>query len=224
MRRLIRISAAAFLFLGLFWVALFSASIYTYASLTSEALVAELRFEPVGEQEYLARLRTGDFCEERAFRLLGDQWRIDAEFLKWKYWAIALGLDSQYRLDRLEGRYRTSAEQNVRPTIAHELSPETVVEIASISARLGPLNFLADASYGSSTYLDMDPGRVHRVYRTQTGLIARSEAELPPRGRETDRLRVEIKRSCGAEPGYWERLAVWLNERIAAFTHTRVGG
>ena len=84
MRKLIKVSVFPVALLGFLWVALFSASIYTYASLTSEAVVAELHFEPLAEREYLARLRSGDFCEERNFRVLGDQWRIDAEFLKWK--------------------------------------------------------------------------------------------------------------------------------------------
>ncbi len=213
-RRLIKASVLAIALFGLLWIALFSASVYTYTSLTSEALVAEIRFERVGQQEYLAHLRTGDFCDEQNFRVLGDQWRIDAEFLKWKYWAIALGLDSQYRLERFEGRYRTIAEQNDRPTLAHELTEDTAVDVAGVAETLGLLNFLTDASYGSSTYQTIDTERIHYVYRTQTGLITRAQDKLPPRVGESG-LVVEITRACGAEPGYWERFAVWLNDKLA---------
>ena len=214
MRKLIKVSVFPVALLGFLWVALFSASIYTYSSLTSEAVVAELRFEPLAEREYLARLRSGDFCEERNFRVLGDQWRIDAEFLKWKYWALALGLDSQYRLDRLEGRYRAVGQQNSLPTLSHDLKKGTVVDVGGVSESLGLLNFLTDASYGSSTYQDIETDQVFYVYRTQTGLITRSEEKAEPRVGETG-LIVEITRACGGEPGYWKRFSVWLNDQFA---------
>jgi len=220
MRRLIKISSLAAVLFGFLWIALFSASMYTYTSLTSESVVAELRFEPVGQQEYLAHVRSGDFCEEQTFRVLGDQWRIDAEFLKWKYWALALGLDSQYRLDRLEGRYRATEDQNVRPTLAHDLKKITVVQVADVSETLGSLSFLTDATYGSSTYQDIDTDRVFYVYRTQTGLITRSENEPSSRIGDSG-LRVRITRACGAEPGYWQRFVVWLNDRLVATIASR---
>lgn len=213
MRRLVKISILPIAVLGVLWVALFSASVYTYTALTSEAVVAELQFEPLGEQQYLARLRSGDFCEEQTFRVLGDQWRIDAEFLKWKYWALALGLDSQYRLDRFEGRYRSIGAQNTRPTLSHDLKRETAVDVGGVSEALGLLNFLTDATYGSSTYQDIDTDRMFYVYRTQTGLITRSQAKPAPQVGETG-LVVEITRACGAEPGYWRRFSVWLNDRV----------
>ena len=213
MRRLIKISILPIALLAFLWVALFSASIYTYTSLTSEAVVAELRFERLGEQQYIARLRSGDFCEEQSFRVLGDQWRVDAQFLKWKYWALALGLDSQYRLDRFEGRYRAIGEQNTRPTLSHDLKKDTVVDVGGVTETLGLLNFLTDATYGSSTYQDIDTGRVFYVYRTQTGLITRSETKPEPRVGETG-LVVEITRACGVEPGYWRRFSVWLNDQV----------
>jgi hypothetical protein len=192
---------------------LLSASVYTYSSLTSESLVAELRFDFISEREYLAKLRTGDFCEEQLFRVLGDQWRLDAEFIKWKYWALALGLDSQYRLDRLEGRYRLTNEQNLNPSLAHDLKKDTVIDVGDVSKTLGLFNFLVDATYGSSTYQGIDTERVFYVYRTQTGLIMRSEAKsIPRRGKSA--LLVKITRPCGGSPGYWQRFSIWLNDEL----------
>ena len=101
--------------------------------------------------------------------MLGDQWRVDAEFLKWKYWALLLGLDSQYRLDRLEGRYRSAAEQNSQPNVAHDLSERTAVDLVALAESLGSWNFLLDATYGSSTYQDIDVDNVYYVYRTHDG-------------------------------------------------------
>ena len=213
MRRLIKTSILTLGLLGILCLVLLSASVYTYTSLTSESLVAELRFNLIGEREYLARLRTGDFCEEEQFQVMGDQWRLDAEFIKWKYWALALGLDSQYRLDRFEGRYRLTSEQNSEPSHAYDLKKDTVLDMGELSKALGFFNFLVDTTYGSSTYNNIDTESVFYIYRTQTGLITRSKMDaLPQRGQAG--LVVQVTRPCGGVPGYWQRFSVWADDKL----------
>jgi len=213
MRRLIKTSILTLGLLGILCLVLLSASVYTYTSLTSESLVAELRFNLIGEREYLARLRTGDFCEEKQFQVMGDQWRLDVEFIKWKYWALALGLDSQYRLDRLEGRYRLTSEQNSEPSHAYDLKKDTVLDMGELSKVLGFFNFLVDTTYGSSTYNNIDTESVFYIYRTQTGLITRSKVDaLPQRGQAG--LVVQVTRPCGGAPGYWQRFSVWADDKL----------
>ena len=213
MRRLIKTSILTLGLLGILCLVLLSASVYTYTSLTSESLVAELRFNLIGEREYLARLRTGDFCEEEQFQVMGDQWRLDAEFIKWKYWALALGLDSQYRLDRFEGRYRLTSEQNSEPSHAYDLKKDTVLDMGELSKALGFFNFLVDTTYGSSTYNNIDTESVFYIYRTQTGLITRSKMDaLPQRGQAG--LVVQVTRPCGGAPGYWQRFSVWADDKL----------
>ena len=211
MRKLVTFSLLTVVFLAVLVVTLLSASIYTYSVLTNETVIAELSFEPTGERQYVAHLRTGDGCDERVLPILGDQWRVDAQFLKWKYWAMLLGLESQYRLDRLEGRYRTAAAQNSGPTLAHDLSGDTALDVVALGRALGSLNFLTDATYGSSTYQDIDPSRIYYVYRTTTGIITRSEPRpVTERGRG-DALPIEVDRACGAAPSLWKRFATWTN-------------
>jgi len=125
--------------------------------------------------------------------------------LKWQYWALLLGLDSQYRLDRLEGRYRLVEDQNAAPKIAHDLGDDTAVDVVSIARTLGSWNFLLDATYGTSTYEDIDPARVYRVYRTTTGIITRSEprpTDSPP----GEPLSIDVTAACGAEPSMWRKV------------------
>jgi hypothetical protein len=199
-------------------ICLLAASVYSYHVLTDETVIAEITFSPAGEQRYVAYLRTGDRCHQRAFRLLGDQWRIDAEFLKWKYWASFLGLVSQYRLERLEGRYADTEEQNERPTQAYDIAEATVIDLASFARALGPLNFLVDATYGSSTYEDIDTEKTFYVYQSPTGIFTRSR--VPPRRAVTaDGLPIEITRTCDAPPGYWQRFMAWVDSRVR-----RLGG
>jgi hypothetical protein len=199
-------------------IVLLTATIYTYDRLTAETLIAELRFDPVddsqGERLYLAHLRTGDRCDERQYRLHGDQWRIDAEFLKWKYWALLFGLDSQYRLDRFEGRYRSVADQNSKRNVAYELSERTAVDVVSLAESLGSWNFLLDATYGSSTYQDIDVDNVYYVYRTTTGIITRHEPRpVQPEGGAP--FNVTIDGACD-DPSMWQRFSEWTDDNVVA--------
>ena len=155
MRKVVTFSLLTVVVLAGLVIALLSASIYTYSALTGETVIAEISFEKTGDRQYIAHLRTGDQCAERVLPILGEQWRVDAQFLKWKYWATLLGLQPQYRLDRLEGRYRTAAEQNTSPTLAHDLEADTALDVVAVGQALGSLNFLTDATYGSSTYEDI---------------------------------------------------------------------
>ena len=213
MRRLIRISIGGFVLAVTLFLLLIAASIYSFHQLTDETLIAEVRFDRVGAQSYTAHLLTGDFCTERQLGVLGDQWRIDARFLKWHYWASLLGLDSQYRLERFEGRYRSINEQNARPSRAYAIGDETALDLVALAEGLGRLNFLVDATYGSSTYEDIATDRVYLVYKSPTGLFLRTrprEATLEPR----DALAVEVRRGCGEGEGVLERVAGWANEAL----------
>jgi hypothetical protein len=214
MRRAFKYSLSLVVLLAALAVVLLAATVYTYNRLTAETLIAELRFDATGDRQYVAYLRTGDRCEERTFPVLGDQWRVDAQFLKWKYWALLLGLDSQYRLDRLEGRYRAVAEQNSEPNPAHDLADRTAVDLVALAESLGSWNFLLDATYGSSTYQDIDVGNVYYVYRTTTGIITRHEPRpVQPAGAKA--LSITINGACG-EPSLWRRFTEWTDGGVVA--------
>jgi hypothetical protein len=213
MRRAFKFSLLVVVLLAALSIVLLTATIYTYDRLTAETLIAELRFDATGERQYVAHLRTGDRCDVRSLPIFGDQWRVDAEFLKWKYWALLLGLDSQYRLDRLEGRYRSVAEQNSQAHVAHALSDRTAVDLVSFAETLGNWNFLLDATYGSSTYQDIDVDNIYYVYRTTTGIITRSEPRpvLPP----GEPFAVIVDGAC-PEPSPWQRFTQWTDDGVVA--------
>jgi len=214
MRRTFKFSLWLVVLFAALSVVLLTATVYTYDRLSAETLIAELRFDATGERQYAATLKTGDGCAERTFPVLGDQWRVDAEFLKWKYWALLFGLDSQYRLDRLEGRYRSAAEQNSQPNVAHDLSERTAVDLVALAESLGSWNFLLDATYGSSTYQDIDVDNVYYVYRTQTGIITRHELRpVQPAGNQP--MVVNINGACG-EPSFWQRFTQWTDDNAVA--------
>jgi hypothetical protein len=213
MRKVFRISLWLAVLAVVAFILMLGASIYTFHALTDETLIAELEFDRTGEQRYRAYLRTGDFCNELIFDVPGEQWRVDAQFLKWKYWASLLGLDSQYRLERLEGRYRSALDQNEKPTLAHALAPPAAIDIGGLSGALGRLNFLADASYGSSTYHDIDTSMRYLVFKSPTGIFTRSE----PRGAAIsagDGLDVEVRHACADGPGLLGGAAGLVNRAV----------
>ena len=213
MARLIKCSLLSIPVLLLLSLLLVTAWLHTWNSLTRESLIAELRFEPVAERHYRALLATGDRCDVRPFEIHGDQWRVDARFIKWKYWANLLGLDAMYRLDRLEGRYSDVREQNLRHKVSHDIAEDSAIDMVDVAEGLGRLNFLFDASYGSSTYHYIDTTRVYQVYRTQTGIITRSEPVLT-RADNGDILSIEINLACDHDPGIWRRASVWLDDTL----------
>ncbi|HMB72654.1 MAG TPA: hypothetical protein VKQ06_03715 [Gammaproteobacteria bacterium] len=222
-RRYFKISAALLLAAGFALVALFSGSLYTWSVLTDEALVAELQFEALGPQHYEALVVTDSGCRQRTVELFGDQWRLDARFLKWKNWAMLLGLDANYRLTRIEGRYASVEEQNTRRNLAWSLEDGSALDIVELAADMGDSNFLVDSTYGSSTFQDIDPESIYRVYRTQTGLIART-AERPPQSRPGAALVVEVRNACGAEPSSWQRFTRWLDTRLGTLAREDTSG
>lgn len=90
-----------------------SVNLHTYNRLTHEQPVAEIVFEARGPQRYRATLAQVPSGEMQMFMLAGDEWQLDARVLKWKGWANLLGLDAQYRLERVSGRYRAIDRKSV---------------------------------------------------------------------------------------------------------------
>ncbi len=209
MRKLIRLSVVLAVLGAFLAIALLSASLYTFARLTDETLIAEVRFDAVAPERYLAHLSTGDFCRESTLQIEGDQWRIDAEFVKWHYWATLLGLDAQYRLDRFEGRYSDVDRQNRATDNSHALMPDTAIDLVTLADSLGRLNFLMDATYGSSTYQDIRTNQVYEVYRSQTGLFTRSRPR--PAQPAAEGIEIEIRQACGGGDSIWRDVTAWVD-------------
>lgn len=192
-----------------------SISIYGYSRLSDETLVAEITFDELVNNSHIAHLTTVEQCQTTDYYpIYGDQWQIDARFLKWKPWANLIGLDASYRLDRLQGRYRKVYEQNQGPHQAHDLAFENVLDIAKLNDYLGESNMLMDTRYGSSAYHGIDPDMRYLIYRSQSGLFVRIDLRtLDPMGK--DILSTEMTKACGAQMGYWQALFHSISKELA---------
>lgn len=169
--------------------ALTGLNVQTYARLTYERPVATLQLKQLGPQYFEATVIQPALSEEQAARtavypLHGDEWRMEAQVLKWKPWANVLGLDAQYRLDRLSGRYRSidqeiSGARSVHPLYAADedagLAGRLPWKISAWDAARKYRRYVdaVDTLYGSAAYMPMADGARYEVWITQSGLIAR---------------------------------------------------
>ncbi|MGE3143439.1 MAG: hypothetical protein AB7L65_08970, partial [Hyphomonadaceae bacterium] len=108
-------------------IGLLGLNIQTYQRLTFERPVATISLHQLGPQQFQATLSEPN-GSVREFEIRGDEWRLDARVLKWKPWANVLGLDSQFRLERLQGRYAEVEEERTA-----ERSVYGIVEVADAS-------------------------------------------------------------------------------------------
>lgn len=156
-----------------------SMNLHTYHRLSYEREVAELRFSRLNEGLYELHLKTAD-GHTRLIEINGDEWQLDARVIKWKGLANILGLDAQYRLERISGRYRDIARERSGPRSAHALGEAAGLDLWAFMRRHPRWVPWADAVYGSATYLPMDDKAAYSVHITQSGLVARpgnAEAE-----------------------------------------------
>lgn len=175
-RRLIAAGANGFAGALLVSVALLLGSLalnlHTYQRLTFEQPVAELGFTRLGPQQYQVHLRYAD-GRAALFGLLGDEWQLDARVLKWRGLANLAGLDAQFRLERIRGRYRDLERERSAPRSVYDLAPQAGLDLWSLAERHGRWLPWVDAVYGSATYLPMADGARFEVTMTQSGLVAR---------------------------------------------------
>jgi len=159
--------------------ALAGLDVQTYGRLTYEQPVATIETRQLGPQLFEATLtQPADEANPNGkvsrYQIHGDQWRIEARVLKWKPWANVLGLDAQYRLDRLSGRYETTEDELNAPRSAYDLGPAPgnidMWKMARKSARFAPM---VDSLYGGGAFMPMANGARYEVWLTQNGLIAR---------------------------------------------------
>jgi len=164
---------------------LLALDVQTYARLTAERPVATVSTRQLGPQYFeviLIQPTRGETqpAVTNLYPVNGDEWRIEAQVLKWKPWANVLGLDTQYRLDRLSGRYQSLAQEIGAERSVHGLSGGDAVnglpwKVSAWDAARKYRRYIdaVDTLYGGAAYMPMADGARYEVWITQSGLIAR---------------------------------------------------
>ena len=140
----------------------------TYSSLTEEEVIATIKFNHVDNKEYayIAHLYDNNGSKIDDYEVFGDQWRMDAGFIKMVYWVNVFGIDSKYTLNRFEGRYKNIEHENNNKHKAYQLESHRIIDTFS---------FFVDTNYGSSVYKDIELNTEYTVLKSQTGLMVREK-------------------------------------------------
>lgn len=176
--------SAGFILLMAFSAFLLASNLYTYQRLTYEKPVAEISFQQQAKQDFTVEIKSLDSSFQRTFNLQGDEWQLDAQVLTWQGIASLLGLDANYRLHRISGRYLSIAQEQQSPRSVFSLVKE-LPYAKSIPIDTGQFDLWqfaheqqrwlhwVDAAYGSAVFLPMTDGATYNVSISRTGLIAR---------------------------------------------------
>jgi hypothetical protein len=181
------LKAAGLEFSGLFFMLLASSSfllasnLYTYQRLTYEQAVAEITFRQLGEQEYRTDIKSLDSGFQQVVDLKGDEWQLDSQVLTWKGMATLFGLDANYRLHRISGRYLDIDDEQNQPRSVYSLLKKPALlddekfDLWQFAHKYQEWLQWVDAAYGSAVYLPMTDGARYKVAISRTGMIARPD-------------------------------------------------
>ena len=181
------LKAAGLEFSGLFFMLLASSSfllasnLYTYQRLTYEQAVAEITFRQLGEQEYRTDIKSLDSGFQQVVDLKGDEWQLDSQVLTWIGMATLFGLDANYRLHRISGRYLDIDDEQNQPRSVYSLLKKPALlddekfDLWQFAHKYQDWLQWVDAAYGSAVYLPMTDGARYKVALSRTGMIARPD-------------------------------------------------
>lgn len=187
---------------------------FIYNRLNQELPVAELYFQKLAKQRFLVFIATGNLCHFKKYVVAGDQWQLDARFLKWNSWFEMLGIPSLYSMQRLSGRYRTTLEEMKLPRTSYDIAAQSYFDW--FAAGQESETFWMGIRYGASVYMDLDESKTYRVYKTEDGLIAKTLPHQPLRG-EDGLLMLTIDRSCGKGDGFLQQFVALIHEKALRY-------
>ena len=165
-------TALACLAIGLLFLTI-HLSLQGYQALTREDLVAAIRAESTGPEEFLVTMRFPD-GRQKTYSLGGDEIYVDAHILKWKSWANFIGLHTVYELDRISGRYHDIADERAKPRTIYALSSDRSIDLFTLRRRYTWLAPLVDAEYGSAAFIPVRDQATYELMISTTGLLFRS--------------------------------------------------
>lgn len=158
---------------------LLASNLHTYQRLTYEQAIAEVSFEKIEDQQFRARIDGLDSDFHKVVNLNGDEWQLDSQVLTWQGVATLFGLDANYRLHRISGRYLDIEEEKNRPRSIYSLVEKPAVieddrfDLWKFAHRYQDWLHWVDAGYGSAVYLPMTDGARFQVSISRTGMVAR---------------------------------------------------
>ncbi len=150
-----------------------AANLYTYHRLTREIAVAEIEIRSTVPNSFKLQI-TEAGKPPISFTLYGDEWQLDARFLRWKSWATILGKEPLFTLERLSGRYGDIEQEREATRSVHSLNANSGLDVWKYGRKYSQWIPFVDAYYGSSIYMPLESGARYQVTATHTGLMVRA--------------------------------------------------
>lgn len=150
--------------------------VQTYLGLTGDIKVAQVRATSIANLPHTMSVelilydRDGHKTSDNTYGVMGDNWELQGDIVKFPTFLNILGLHTSYKLTRLEGRYdNPDLERNNKHTVI-ELNggDDNFFKTAQTQTWLAPV---VEAAYGNAVFLPAD-GRTYTVLVSQTGLFA----------------------------------------------------
>lgn len=154
---------------------LLATNLRTYQRLVYEMPVARVSFERLSTRRFNARLFDVRSGKRAQYRLLGDEWQLDAQIITWHGFATIFGFDPRYRLQRISGRYIDISQELSSVRSVHSLLSDDQPDIWSFVKNYQQWMTWIDVTYGSAVFLPMADKASYSISISRTGLIARPE-------------------------------------------------
>jgi hypothetical protein len=161
----------------------------SYNAFTEETPIANIYFKKLDKNKYMAYLTVNN--KNTNFIIYGNQWRLDVEFKKFKYFANLLNVKSKYMIDRLEGRYKDIKDENTKKHQAYDLNFINNETMIFSNNEINDL--LLDTTYGSSVYKDIKINKKYIIYKTNNGILVREEI-LPIKEQKNESISSKLKK------------------------------
>jgi hypothetical protein len=150
--------------------------VQSYLGLTANVMVAKVHATSIANLPHLMSVeiilydKNGHQTSDNTYGVMGDEWELQGDIIKFPTWLNIVGLHTGYKLTRLEGRYDDpNLERNNKHTvIVLNGGDDNFFKTAQSQTWLSPF---VEASYGNAVILPAD-GRTYNVLVSQTGLFA----------------------------------------------------
>jgi hypothetical protein len=150
--------------------------VQTYLGLTGEIKVAQVRAATLANAPHEMTVElilyddNGNVASDNNYLVMGDEWMVQGDIVKFPTWANILGLHTGYKLTRFEGRYDNINMERSSPHFAIELNGGDDGFFRAVNTHPTWYSWLAEASYGNAVFQGEG---TYNVFATQDALIAR---------------------------------------------------
>ena len=158
----------------------FTAYIRAYQAFNQEQLVALVECERTTDNSLGFVVKYSPVIKNKPqtpkdFKIVGDQWVVGGDIVKWKSSLTFLGLKSMYRLTRLEGQF--VRENNDKVPSTYFLDPKSKSTFWEKMYDIGDKLFVVSGVYGAKVYNNPGYGSIYEIYVTEDAYTVKKVAK-----------------------------------------------